>query len=269
MSTALDAILAYKRAEVDRLLSAHSLERLRDAALAATAGPPPRGFERAIAQAHALGHNALICELKRRSPSAGDILPGADPTDIARQYEAGGAACLSVLTDGPSFGGNLLDLSHVRDSVSLPVLRKDFMIDAAQIFETRAAGADAILVIMAAVGDDLAAELVATATGLALDVLVEVHDEAELQRALRLPVRLIGVNNRNLKTMVTDLATTERLAPLVPADRILVSESGVRTGDDIRRLNRSGARTFLIGESLMKSPKRAELVHSLRTGRTD
>ncbi len=202
--------------------------------------------------------------MKRKSPSAGDILPGADPAAIARQYETGGAACLSILTDGPSFGGTLADLAAIRSLVSLPLLRKDFMLDPLQIIEARAHGADAILIILAAVSDSLAAEMIATATEFAMDALVEVHDRAELDRALDLPAILIGVNNRNLKTMRTDLAVTQALAPHIPADRALVSESGIRTAQDIEGMRASGARRFLIGESLMRQTDRIQAVRTLR-----
>ena len=260
--TALDRIISYKRAEVQALLAQAPLADWRARAEASTAAPP-RGFIAAIRAAHAGDRNALICELKRRSPSAGDILPGADPLAIAREYETGGAACLSVLTDGPSFGGSLADLAAVRAAVSIPVLRKDFMVHTVQVFEAAITGADAILVIMAALDDDTARELTDTAHAFGLDVLVEVHDAAETERALRLPSPLIGVNNRNLKTMTTDLETTGRLAPMLGPDHILVSESGVRTAADIADLRRHGARTFLIGESLMKSDGREQLVSEL------
>lgn len=248
MTTALDRIIEYKRDEVRTLKSAHSFD---DFERAAHALPPPRAFEGALDTAAERG-NALICEIKRRSPSAGDILPGADPTEIARDYEAGGAACLSVLTDGPSFGGSLDDFAAIRAGCALPMLRKDFMIDPLQVAESRAHGADCILIIMSAVDDVLAAELHDVSTRLGMDVLVETHDEAELERALRLPARLIGVNNRDLKRMVTDLSVTERLATLVPSGRNLVSESGISSADSIVRLRMTGARRFLIGEWLMK-----------------
>ena len=259
-STALDRILAYK---VDEVAAAKAVmspgeldERLKSA-------PAPRGFAAALTAVADTGRNGLICELKRRSPSAGDILPGADPLAIASDYEAGGAACLSVLTDGPSFGGSFEDLVTVRETVSLPILRKDFMIDPFQVYEARAHGADAILVILAAVDDVLAGELCAVAQSEGMDVLAEVHNEDELERAVQLPVTLMGVNNRNLKTMTTDLATTARLAPLVPVHMQLVAESGVHTPEDIRLLRESGARRFLIGESLMKHTDRRQAVDAL------
>lgn len=266
MTTALDAILSYKHAEV---AAARDAVTFRTLSAQARNAPAPRGFAAALDRVAEAGANALICELKRKSPSAGEILPGADPVDIARAYASGGAACLSILTDGPSFGGSLDDLRAIRAAVDLPVLRKDFLVDPWQVTEARAHGADAILVIMAAVDDDLARGLIAAATDWGMDVLLEVHDQAELARALDLPARLIGINNRNLKTMTTDLAVTERLAPQIPDDRVLVSESGVRTPDDIIRLRRTGARRFLIGESLMKEADRSAAVAALKAAHTD
>ena len=260
-STALDRILSYKQEEVVAAKVAIPLAHLDSRAKSA---PAPRGFAAALAAYAAIGENGLICELKRRSPSAGEILPGADPVLIAREYEAGGAACLSVLTDGPSFGGSLEDLEAVQDAVSLPLLRKDFMIDPFQVIEARAHGADAILVILAAVDDVRAGELCAAAIEYGMDILAEVHNEAELKRAANLPVTLLGVNNRDLKTMTTDLNTTARLSPLVPEHMHLVSESGVATPEVIRTLRKAGARRFLIGESLMKSADRPAAVSALR-----
>ena len=249
MTTALDRIIAYKKDEVRALKAARSLSSLEAAAHSAS---PVRGFARALDTVADAGRNALICEIKRKSPSAGEILPGADPVEIARDYERGGAACLSVLTDMPSFGGTLEDFEAIRAAVAMPMLRKDFMIDPMQIVESRAYGADCILIIMSAVGDGLAKELHDCATGLGMDVLIETHDEAELERALRLPSPLIGVNNRDLKKMVTDLTTTERLAPMLPPGRQLISESGIADPESIRRLRKVGSRRFLIGEWLMK-----------------
>lgn len=260
MTTALDRILEYKQEEVRLLKAAHSLESLETTARSRL---EPRGFIRALDEATMRG-NALICEIKRRSPSAGDILPGADPAEIATDYETGGAACLSVLTDGPSFGGSLEDFAAIRAATRLPMLRKDFMIDPIQIAEARAHDADCILIIMSAVSDALASELFDYSTRLGMDVLVETHDEEEFERALRLPAPLIGVNNRDLKRMVTDLAITERLAPLLPPGRTLVSESGIASADSIIRLRRSGAQRFLIGEWLMKQgAQRAQQVREL------
>lgn len=249
MATALDRILDYKRDEVAALKSRRSVSDLQAAAKAAS---PVRSFSGALNRAATETSNGLICEIKRKSPSAGDILPGADPCEIARDYEAGGAACLSVLTDMPSFGGSLADFEAIRAAVSLPMLRKDFMIDPVQAIEARAHGADCVLIIMSAVDDVLAKELYETSAALGMDVLVETHDEAEMERALLLPAGLIGVNNRDLKRMVTDLGTTERLAPMVPSDRHLISESGIADPASIVRLRTVGARRFLIGEWLMK-----------------
>lgn len=261
MSTALDRILDYKADEVRKLKREHSSSSLLAEAKAQTA---PRGFTAALSAVTAADQNALICEFKRKSPSAGEILPGSDAAAIARDYELGGAACLSVLTDGPSFGGTLADFAAIRAAVSLPMLRKDFMIDPLQIVESRAHGADCILVILSAVDDACAADLTRTAFDLNMDVLVETHDEAELERALSLPSPLVGVNNRDLKRMVTDLGTSERLAPRLPADRHFISESGISDPEHIRRLRTCGIRRFLIGESLMKRADRQAFTGTLR-----
>lgn len=255
MPTALDKIIDYKRDEVAVL----KRERSESDFLAeATAYRPDTGFLLSLTDTILTGNNALICEMKRKSPSAGDILMGANPTEIAADYEAGGAACLSVLTDGPSFGGSLEDFRAIRASVSLPLLRKDFMIDTIQVAEARANGADAILVILSCTDDALALDLVQAASDLGMDSLIETHDTGEVERALALPSPLIGVNNRDLKRMVTDLHTTEKLAEMIPPDRTMIAESGIRTSDDIRRLRAVGARSFLIGESLMKQTNRKQ-----------
>lgn len=262
MKTALDRIIDYKYDEVRTLKAAHSLSDLEAAARAA---PPARGFAAALSTIANSNQNALICEIKRKSPSAGDILSGADPVEIAQDYERGGAACLSVLTDMPSFGGTLADFQSIRAAVSIPMLRKDFMIDPAQIIESRAYGADCILVIMSAVDDVLASELHDCAMHYGMDVLVETHDEEEMERALRLPSPLIGINNRDLKKMITDLSTTERLAPMLSSDRHLISESGIADPESIIRLRKVGSRRFLIGEWLMKQGSlRAEQVTRLK-----
>jgi len=261
MSTALDRIIAYKHDEVAALKRARSeQDLLNDAA----DQPAPRGFAQRLSEIAETGDNALICEMKRKSPSAGEILPGAEPTDIAAQYERGGAACLSVLTDEPSFGGNLADFAAIRGAVTLPMLRKDFMVDTIQVAEARAHGADAVLVILSCTDDALALDLTQAAQDLGMDVLVETHDAEEIERALALPSPLIGINNRDLKIMQTDLATSESLAGLIPHDRDFVSESGISEPEDIIRLRKTGARRFLIGESLMKRSDREQHVAALR-----
>lgn len=260
----LRQIIAYKHDEVAALKRERTLTSLEADARAQTA---PRNFAKALLDVAAQDGNALICEMKRRSPSAGSINEGRSPLDAARAYETGGAACISVLTDGPSFGGALADMIAVRNAVSIPVLRKDFMVDPIQIAEARAAGADAILIIMAALDDALAADLHAAADGLGLSVLLEVHDEAELERALRLPSPLMGVNNRDLRRFVTDLSITERLAPMVPKDRLLISESGMKAPADIQRLRPCGARGFLIGEALMRNDDPAAAVRAFANAR--
>lgn len=260
----LKAILDYKKDEVAALKRSYALSALEADAKAASR---PRGFAASLLRIAGADGNALICEVKRKSPSAGEINISRAPVEAAKAYEAGGAACISVLTDGPSFGGSLDDLRKVRAAISLPVLRKDFMVDPIQAVEARAAGADAILIIMGAVDDALAGELHAAADGLGMSVLLEAHDEAEFIRALGLPSPLMGVNNRDLRSFTTDLGVTERLADLLPEGRLLISESGVRTAQDITRLRACGARGFLVGESLMRSENPAESVRSLLLAR--
>ncbi|HEX7758786.1 MAG TPA: indole-3-glycerol phosphate synthase TrpC [Caulobacteraceae bacterium] len=249
MSDVLASIAAYKRDEVrDR----RGRETQAQVEARARAASNPRGFRAALERAHAPGRLALIAEIKKASPSKGLIREDFDPPTLARAYEAGGAACLSVLTDAPSFQGADAFLTAARATVALPALRKEFLVDPWQVAESRALGADAILVILAMVDDGLAAELMAESGRHGMDVLVEAHDEAELDRAVALGAGLIGVNNRDLRTFVTDLAITERLASRVPAEALLVTESGVFTPADAARLEAAGARAMLVGESLMR-----------------
>lgn len=239
---------------------ASELERLRTRADELERGAESAGSPRPMADALASEPTvALIAECKRRSPGAGEIRPGLDPVELVRGYEASGATALSVLTDASYFGGSLADLRAAREATTIPLLRKDFTLDPLHVLEARAAGADAVLLIVRILDDEALRDLHAEACGLGMDVVVEVHDEVELERALRIDPRIVGINNRDLATFTTDLATTERLLGRVPDDVVVVSESGIGSRDDVLRLGRAGVDAILVGESLLRAddPARA------------
>ena len=243
-------ICANTRAEVAVRKAKTPVEALKHTI--ASRADRPRGFGAALKDATVRGKYGLIAEIKKASPSGGLIRPDFDPASLARAYRDGGAACLSVLTDLTYFQGTPEHFRAARAAVDLPVLRKDFILDPWQVYESRAMGADCILLIMACLTDNEARDLEASARGIDMDVLVEVHDKRELERALGLETSLIGINNRDLRTLKTDLATTEELAPMVPPDRFLIAESGIRDTNDLRWLSAVGPNCYLVGESLMR-----------------
>ena len=263
MTTILDKIAAYKREEVKR---AKAERPLRDLMREARDAPLPRGFRAALEAARQNRKPGLIAEIKKASPSQGVIRADFDPEKLARSYERGGATCLSVLTDTPSFQGAPDDLMTARHATHLPVLRKDFMLEPYQIVQSRALGADCVLVILGMVPDNTAAKLLGAAREWGMDAIIEVHDEREMARALEYEYGLIGINNRDLKTFVTDIETSLRLYPLVPAGRHVIAESGLSEPADLSRLAQAGISSFLIGESLMRADDVETATHTLISG---
>jgi indole-3-glycerol phosphate synthase len=263
MSTILEKIASYKRDEVK---AAKAQRPLRNLIAQARDAAPPRGFRAALETARRSKKPGLIAEIKKASPSQGVIRADFDPERIARAYERGGATCLSVLTDVPSFQGAHEDLSVARQATHLPVLRKDFMLDPYQIVQSRALGADCVLVIMAMVSDEIAAQLLGAAREWGMDAIVEVHDEDEMSRAQDFNATLVGINNRNLKTFVTDIETAVRLYPLAPSGSHVIAESGLSKPEHLTRLAKAGISSYLIGESLMRADNVEAATHSLLSG---
>lgn len=261
MSDILQQILADKRAHVAQLQAAKPFEAIDEEARNT---PPARGFANALRARVRRGDIGLITEIKKASPSAGVIRPEFSPADLAIAYAAGGATCLSVLTDAPYFQGSNDDLIAARAACPLPVLRKDFMVDVWQVAEARATGADCILLIMAALADSRAEDIYYAAIDYGMDVLIEVHDRGELDRALKLPSGLIGINNRDLRSLKVNLRTTEELMVLVPPDRLVISESGIATAADLARMQKHGVHCFLVGESLLRQPDVQQATLELR-----